>query len=111
MSLERVGKAKVVASGTVVLGPDDNEFEIQLEDLIFIIAFVNNPDIPNRIYTERTAPKKVRISLNNPNPLGGFTKFKVGSLHDGELHFAMYWTSGGENYVASYTFSEKRAAQ
>lgn len=35
----------VLASGTLVLGPGEVDWEIQIEDLNFLFRFVENPDI------------------------------------------------------------------
>jgi hypothetical protein len=110
MTLLRVGKSKVVAAGSVVLGADDSEFEITVEGLTYIIAFVNEEGRPS-IFSDRVGPSTVRISYNNPNPLGGFSKFRVGTVGSFELHLAMYWTSGEKNHFVSYTFSVKGTAQ
>jgi hypothetical protein len=110
MALKRIDTSKVIESGCVVLGFEDSEFEVQVEDLTFIIAFVNKPNAPP-IFTQREAPRKVRINFNNPNPLGGFVKFKAGTVAERELRLAMYWTSGEGNYLVAYTFSSEEVCQ
>lgn len=108
LAVKRVGAENVVYSGSIILGWED-EVEIEIYDLTFLVRLVSESDSRPVIF-EAVGQNALRLKLNNWNPLGTFTKIRVGTLWDNDLYLALYNSSGEKFHRLTFTFSTKGSA-
>jgi hypothetical protein len=101
-----VGNNVVVEAGSVLLGPDDDSFQIQFSGLKFSIRFLHSWTVPP-VSTERIDETGMRITLNTFQTNEPTFKTNVGSLWGKELFLAIRVEVHQNFRTLTYTFSMK----
>jgi hypothetical protein len=101
-----VGNSVVVEAGAVLLGPDDESFQIQFSGLSVLIRFLHSWTAPP-ISTERIDETGMRVTLNTYQTNEPTFKTKVGSLWGKDLFLAIRVEERQNFRTLTYTFSMK----
>lgn len=100
----------VVASDLVVMGPNDLEAAVVLDDLTFLFTVVSGGE-PAVLKSDVVTPKILRFSIVGKLPFGGgvWNLSNVATFRSKSLHLTFHVIAFGEtgpSHILSYTFSQ-----
>jgi hypothetical protein len=101
-----LGGNPIVETGTVLLGPDDELFQIEISDLTFFIRFLHD-NVQPPVKTEQVGARGMRVSINTWHTGAPQFKVKVGYIWENDLFLAVRLEPQQNFRVLTYTFSMK----
>jgi hypothetical protein len=100
-----LGTNSVVEAATVLLGPDDGSFQINISDLSFSFHFLHDGQQP-AIQTEQIGRQTMRVSLNTYQTPSPTFKVKVGFIWGTDLFLESVGWAKARSAVPTRSFSE-----